>query len=235
MPTITLLVLVLNEIDGLKAIMPQVPRDLFKKIIVVDGGSDDGSIEWCIENNYELFSQTRAGIRYAYWDVWERIESDYVLTISPDGNCDMNKIELLIEEAKNGFDLIIGSRYLGGNTSFDDDFITRFGNRFYNKYAQMFFGSTLTDVMVIYRCFRTDLPKKLDLFNEKHYKYVERMLFTSISWEPLMTVRAIKQGFKTIDVLAGEPRRIGGVRKLQIFRWGAAYLIQFIKETIVKK
>jgi glycosyltransferase involved in cell wall biosynthesis len=235
MPKFTLVVLVLNEIDGLRVVMPSIPLNIFERIVVVDGGSSDGSIEWCKENGFEVFIQTRPGIRYAYWDIWKSINTDYVLTISPDGNCDVTKIKFLIDEAKNGFDLIIGSRYLGGSISLDDDFITRIGNRMYNKYAQIFFGSKLTDVMVIYRCFRTDLPMKLDLFNEKRYKYVERVFFTKISWEPLMTIRAIKKGYKTIDILVGEPKRIGGVRKLQIFRWGAAYLTQFITETVIKK
>jgi glycosyltransferase involved in cell wall biosynthesis len=134
MPKFTLVVLVLNEIDGLRVVMPSIPLNIFERIVVVDGGSSDGSIEWCKENGFEVFIQTRAGIRYAYWDIWNSISTDYVLTISPDGNCDVTKIKLLIEEAKNGFDLIIGSRYLGGNVSLDDDFITRIGNKIYNRY-----------------------------------------------------------------------------------------------------
>ena len=50
---VTLLALTLNEIDGVKAIMPQVDRSWCDQIIVVDGGSTDGTIEWCRENGYD--------------------------------------------------------------------------------------------------------------------------------------------------------------------------------------
>ena len=41
----TLIVMTLNEIDGVKAIMPQIDRTWWNQILVVDGGSTDGTIE----------------------------------------------------------------------------------------------------------------------------------------------------------------------------------------------
>jgi hypothetical protein len=130
------------------------------------------------------------------------------------------------------YDLIIGSRYLPGVFSEDDDLITSLGNKIFNFLARVLFGSNLTDVMVIYRLLRTDLPQKLDLFNEKNYAFFERVLYTKISWEPLMSIRAINRNMKVGEIPAGEPARMGGTRKLQIIRWGAAYLGQFILESI---
>ena len=46
----------------------------------------------------------------------------------------------------------------------------------------------------------------------------------------LMSVRAAKRGKRIGEVPAGEPKRIGGTRKLQVIRWGAAYYFQFWKE-----
>ena len=49
--------------------------------------------------------------------------------MSPDGNCDPEKIPKLIKEIKNKkSDIVIGSRYLGGKKSDDDDLVTAFGN-----------------------------------------------------------------------------------------------------------
>jgi hypothetical protein len=45
-----------------------------------------------------------------------------------------------------------------------------------------------------------------------------------------MSVRAAKAGKRITEVAVGEPERIGGNRKLQIFRWGAAYYFQFWRE-----
>jgi len=41
----TLLVMTLNEVLGMKTIMPQVSRDWCDQIIIVDGGSTDDTIE----------------------------------------------------------------------------------------------------------------------------------------------------------------------------------------------
>ena len=45
-----------------------------------------------------------------------------------------------------------------------------------------------------------------------------------------MSVRAAKAGKKVTEVPVGEPARIGGERKLQVLRWGAAYYFQFWRE-----
>ena len=58
----------------------------------------------------------------------------------------------------------------------------------------------------------------------------ERLFRTVISWEPLMSVRAAKYKKRIAEVPAGEPPRIGGERKLQVLRWGAAYYFQFWRE-----
>ena len=42
----TLLVMALNEIDGMKAIMPKVDPSWVDQIILFDGGSTDGTVEW---------------------------------------------------------------------------------------------------------------------------------------------------------------------------------------------
>ena len=47
-----------------------------------------------------------------------------------------------------------------------------------------------------------------------------------------MSVRAAKRGKRIGEVLAGEPKRIGGERKLQVLRWGAAYYFQIWKERL---
>ena len=39
---------------------------------------------------------------------------------------------------------------------------------------------------------------------------------------------------KYTEIPEDEPKRIGGERKLQIIRWGAAYLTQIIKERFTK-
>jgi glycosyltransferase involved in cell wall biosynthesis len=228
--TTTLLALTLNEIDGVKAILPKIDRTWIDQLLVVDGQSSDGTIEWCREHGYEVYVQKQRGIRFAYLEVLPLIQGSIVVTISPDGNCPVDYIPALIEEIKQGYDLVIGSRYKGGVKSEDDDVVTGFGNWLFTGTVNVLYRAHFTDAMVIYRAFRRDLIYELDLHKEESYRLPERLFGTIISWEPLMSVRAAKCHKRIAEIGVGEPARIGGGRKLQIFRWGAAYYLQFFLE-----
>jgi hypothetical protein len=131
---------------------------------------------------------------------------------------------------KEGYDLVIGSRYLGTSKSDDDDIVTGFGNWLFTRTVNLLHRANYTDAMVIYRAFRRELIYDLDLHKDESYLLPEKLFHTIISWEPLMSVRAAKKKKKIGEVGVGEPPRIGGTRKLQIFRWGAAYYFQFWRE-----
>ena len=226
----TILALTLNEVAGVKAILPQIDPSWYTQLLVVDGGSTDGTIEWCRENGYRVYVQKRRGIRFAYLEVLPQIEGDVVVTISPDGNCPAECIPQLVAKIAEGYDLVIGSRYLGDAKSEDDDIVTAFGNWLFTRTVNVLHRANYTDAMVIYRAFRRSLIYDLDLHKDESYLLPEKLFRTIISWEPLMSVRAAKRRMKIAEVGVGEPPRIGGERKLQIFRWGAAYYFQFWRE-----
>jgi glycosyltransferase involved in cell wall biosynthesis len=228
--TTTLLVMTLNEIQGMAAIMPRVDRAWLDQIIVVDGGSTDGTIEWAREQGYEVYVQKQRGFRHAYVEVWPQVTGDVVITFSPDGNSVPELIPQLISTMRQGFDMVIASRYLGDATSEDDDRVTAFGNWLFTRTANVLHGGRYTDVMVIYRAYRKALAHELGLDREDAYALPERLFRTKISWEPLLSVRAAKAKLKVREIPGDEPPRIGGKRKLQVVQWGAAYYFQFIRE-----
>ena len=210
--------------------MPRIDRSLFTQIIVVDGDSTDGTAEWCREHGFEVYVQQRPGIRYAYFEVLPRVTGDIIVTFSPDGNCPPEALPLILNKIAEGYDMVIGSRYLGDATSEDDDIVTAFGNWLFTRTVNLLHGGSYTDAMGIYRAFRRGLIEELELDREAPYRLPERLFWTVISWEPLMSVRAAKRRLRIAEVPVGEPARIGGTRKLQIVRWGAAYYFQFWRE-----
>jgi glycosyltransferase involved in cell wall biosynthesis len=226
----TLLALTLNEIDGMKAVMPRVRPEWFDQVLILDGGSTDGTVEWARDNGYTVVVQRRPGIRFAYLEALPLIEGDHIVSFSPDGNCDPDVLPRLVAKVREGYDLVIGSRYGGGMRSEDDDLVTAFGNWLFTRTVNLLYGARYSDVMVIYRAFTRRLIYDLGLDRDDSYTLPERLFHTVISWEPLMSVRAAKRRKRIGEVPAGEPKRIGGTRKLQVLRWGAAYYFQIWKE-----
>lgn len=230
MSKVTLIALTLNEIEGMRVIMPQIDRDWFDQILIVDGGSTDGTIEWAREQGYDVYVQKRKGMRFAYLEVLPIIEGDVIVTLSPDGNCPPEFIPQLLDKIRTGCDLVIGSRYLDDAKSEDDDLVTAFGNWLFTRTVNFLHRASYTDVMVIYRALTKQLIYDLDLDKEDSYLLPERLFGTIIRWEPLMSVRAAKARKRIGEIAVGEPPRIGGERKLQVLRWGAAYYFQFWRE-----
>lgn len=223
----------LNEIDGMKAIMPQIDRSWVDQIIVVDGGSTDGTIEWARDNDYEVYVQKQRGFRHAYVEVMPLVKGDVVITFSPDGNSVAALIPDLVAKMKDGYDMVIASRYLGPAKSADDDIVTGFGNWLFTRTANVLHGGHYTDVMVIYRAYKKQIIKDLELDTDDAYRLAEKLFSTKISWEPLLSVRAAKKKLRIAEIPGDEPPRIGGERKLQVIRWGAAYMFQFLREVVV--
>jgi glycosyltransferase involved in cell wall biosynthesis len=226
----TLLVMTLNELNGMKAIMPKVRRDWCDQTIIVDGGSTDGTIEWAKEQGYEVYVQKRPGFRHAYNEVLPYAKGDVIITFSPDGNSLPELIPNLVDKMKEGYDMVIVSRYLGPAKSEDDDVVTGFGNWLFTKTVNWLHGGRYTDAMVIYRAYRKQVIYDLELNTEEGYATAEKLFQTRISWEPLLSVRAAKRNLKVTEIPGDEPPRIGGERKLKILKWGAAYYFQFIRE-----
>ena len=232
---VTILVPTLNEIDGMKTIMPKIKREWYDQLLIVDGQSSDGTIEYARGKGYPIIVQKKKGMRHAYMEALPQITGYVILTFSPDGNSIPELIPACIAKMKEGFDMVIVSRYAPGAKSYDDDAITSFGNWLFTRLINLFHGGRYTDAMVIYRAYKKSLISQLDLDKDKSYTREEKLFKTTISWEPLLSIRAAKRKLKTADIPGDEPAREGGERKLQVLRWGAAYMFEIFREIFVWK
>lgn len=211
----------------MRAMAPRIHPSWCEQVLVLDGGSTDGTIEFARQCGWEVYVQKEKGLRRAYREVWPLIRGERVITFSPDGNSIPELIPTLLEKMLEGNDMVIASRYKEGAKSEDDDRVTSFGNWLFTKTVNLLHGAHLTDAMVIFRAYRTSLPEELGLMEDEAYHYVECLFRTRISWEPLLSVRSARARLRVAEIAGDEPARIGGTRKLQVLRWGAAYYSQF--------
>ena len=225
-----LLIPTLDEIGGMKDIMPRIKREWCDEIIIVDGGSTDGTVEYARENGYRVISQKKKGLRCAYVEALDHIDSDVVITFSPDGNSIPELIPPLVDKMKEGHDMVVVSRYLDGAKSYDDDIITGFGNWMFTKIINILFRAKYTDTLVIFRAYKKDLFKTLELDRDCNYSFEEKLLRTKIGLEPLLSLRCAKRRLKVAEIPGDEPLRTKGSRKLRVFRYGAAHIIQILRE-----
>ncbi len=227
---VTLLIPTLNEETGMQTVMPRVDRRLFEQILIVDGKSKDRTVEIARQMGFDVVIQETPGIRGAYMDALPHVKGDAILTFSPDGNSIPELLGPCIEKFKEGYDMVIVSRYAPGARSYDDDAVTGFGNWLFTNSINFFHRARYTDAMVIYRIYRKSLIRELDLDKDESYAFEEKLFRTKISWEPLLSVRAAKRRLKLADIPGDEPKRDGGERKLQVLKWGAAYYYEILRE-----
>jgi glycosyltransferase involved in cell wall biosynthesis len=226
---VTLLVFTIDEIEGMRTVMPRVKPGWVDQILLVDGGSTDGTVEYAREQGYDIYVQKKKALRNAYIESLPLARGDTVIAFSPDGNSPPEAIPELIRKYREGYDVVVASRYLPPARSYDDDIVTAFGNRLFQLTINGLHRANVTDPMTIYRIFRKSLFYELELDKEEHY-FPEKLLFTILGPEPLMSIRCAKSGKKVGEIPADEPKRIGGVRKLQIVRWGLGLMVQAWRE-----
>ncbi len=212
----TLIIPTLNEIDGVKAVMPQIDRTWCDEVIIVDGGSKDGTVEWLRENGWRVILQQKRGMGEAYREAQAVTTGDVIITFSPDGNSLADRIPALIAEMRKGYDLVIVSRYLKGAKSLDDDFLTSFGNFLFTSIINFCFGGKYTDTLVIFRAYKRDLVKQLNIEANQ------------MTYEVQISIRAAKAKLKIGEIPGDEPNRIGGERKMSPFGTGLEVLKEIV-------
>lgn len=214
----TLLAPTLNEIEAVQVVLPKIKKEWIDEIIIIDGGSIDGTVEYCRNNGYFVHNQKGRGYGSGMKDGVAIAQGDVIIEFPSDGNSPPEKIPDIIDKMNEGYDFVIASRYLKGAKSYDDDYLTAIGNRIFTFLVNILFRANYSDVLIGFRAYRKDAFKELNMDAK------------GLDWSVQMPIKFAKGKFKVAEIPVDEPKRIGGQRKMSPFKTGWEILKVVVKE-----
>ena len=221
--SVIVFVLTLDEIDGVSEIMPKIKKEWADKIIFVDGGSTDGTIEKAKELGFEVIHQKNQGEGNACRVGTDATESDFIMFFSPDGNDVPDDIPKLIEKTNEGYNVVHISRFGKNSVSEDANWLDRFGNNMFTFLVNTFFGGNYSDALNGFRIIKRKIWDGLK--TDAQYLNIEQQT----------CIRLAKLKIPIFEIDGKEPKRIGGERKMRPLTTGAQLSYQIIKEFIFWK
>jgi len=174
------------------------------KVIVVDDGSRDntsdiakksGAIVYRHRQNLGLAETFRTEIRKALEQ-----NPDVIVHFDADNQYLASEIPRLISYVEKGYDLVLGSRFLGKIEYMP--FLKRFGNRAFSKVISRICSRQITDAQTGFRAFTKEVAKNIEITST--YTYTQEQL-----------VRALKKGYGLIEIPVYFAKRDGKSRLMK--------------------
>ena len=218
--TIALLITTLNEVTGVKKVVPRIKKEWVDEILFVDGGSTDGTIEEAEKMGFKVIIQKQKGLGAAIIEGVNTIKSDNFILFGPDGNDEPEKIPQIIQKFKEGYDQVAATRFGKGSVNLDAGKIDTFGNKMFAFLVNAFFGGHLTDCLVELRIMSKKTFQELN-FDELSLIAIQQMC-----------IRGLKKRQRIYEIIGNEGERMGGIRKMKPLPVGASLSLEIIKEFI---
>ncbi len=162
-----------NEIESLAAILGRIRQSLpGADVLVVDDASPDGTGELADTLAAQdpglsvLHRTAKQGLGVAYRAGFEHALAagyDYVVEMDADGSHDPAELPRMLELARGGADLVIGSRWAPGGRVLNWPWIRQAISRTGNAYSRKVLGSRIRDLTSGFRVFTADALRSVEL------------------------------------------------------------------------
>lgn len=223
-----------NEAGCIQAVLENISRQNVDEILVVDGHSTDGTGELVERLGYHLIFQEGRGLGKAIETGIKNTTGEIIIIMDADGSHEPADIPKLLEKIRQGYDVVIASRYISGpkmrnllffyrkSSSYDDTFIREFGNRLFTFMCRKIYHIDVHDILMGYKAFRRNIFEKINL-NEAGQQFDAEIM-----------IKAKKAGFKIGEVPTVEHKRKYGRSKLSVPCDGFRVLRVIIKEIFTR-
>ena len=209
-----------GEGEGIKRILDSVKK-YSDDIIVVDGHSNDGTLEkvknfgasFYLDNKKGRGDALKIGIKHAKGDV--------LVFFDADGSHEEKDIPKLVSPILKGTaELVVGSRRTGG--SFDINvsltgIVRSAGCDFLVSLVNNKFNTSLTDILYSFRAIKASSAKKLNLKSD------------DFGIEQEMIVSSLKKKYRVVEIPSREKARGWGKSKLHTLT-GINFLLVLLKD-----
>ncbi len=203
---------VVNEAENLSALIPRLialldRERLTHEIVVVDGGSSDGTRETAQALGARVVAERRRGYAGALETGIAEARGDYLLTLDADQSHDPDFI-VKMWRARTRADIVVASRYALGGVAYSG-FVRRFTSWLLNVVLRRVLSMPVRDLSSGYRLYRREVLANLEL-TATNFEVLEEIL-----------VKAYASGFSVVEVpFTYFPRGAGRSHaKLVSFGW----------------
>jgi dolichol-phosphate mannosyltransferase len=205
---VTAVIATLNEAPSVAEVVRGVLRHV-SDVLVVDGGSDDGTQQAAAEAGARVVTCSARGKGRALRQVIDSEEAHILLFIDADGSHDPDDIPQLVAPIVAGeADLVVGCRMTGGSDELEHDpghRIRALGTHVLQFIVDVRFGVRLTDMQNGYRAIRTAVARELRLREPR------------FCIEQEMVIQCLRRGYRVLNVPSHEHHRRHGRSKIRVW------------------
>jgi len=219
-PELSVLLPVLNERENLESLLPRIRAVLdgigcSAEIVVVDGGSRDGTPDAAVAHGAAVIRQTLNGYGGALREGFAAARGTYILTLDADLSHDPDFIGKLWR-SRDDAEIVIASRYVRGGVAYMSAYrslLSRVLNRFYARGLDL----PVHDLSSGFRLYRRATVESLAL-EGTDFEVLEEIL-----------VKAYAAGWRVAEIPFTYYPRAGGSSHARVFAFGVALLRSFFR------
>ncbi|MGI9595237.1 MAG: glycosyltransferase family 2 protein [Acidimicrobiales bacterium] len=217
--TVSVVIPTLNEAKNLPHVLPGVPTWVHE-IIVVDGGSSDGTVEIAKElrDDVVVIEDLTPGKGAALRRGFEVADGEIIVMIDADGSMNPAEISAFVGALVGGADFAKGSRFCHGGGTADMEWYRRLGNSWLTWLVRTGFGGRYSDLCYGYNAFWARSLEQLELDAD------------GFEIETLMNIRALTTGLTVTEIPSYEAERLHGTSNLNTVTDGWRVLKTIVKE-----